>query len=151
MAKKCPYCGEEILDEASKCRYCGRYLSGAKQGLDREDLRSVAAYQKGILYCILGQLLAMPAMALGARGLPPLVLLVVALAFWGIAITATVFVFMLASKLYGTGMGIVLGIATLLPCLGLVALLIISAKATTVLRDHGIRVGLLGAKMSDFR
>jgi hypothetical protein len=57
-------------------------------------------------------------------------------------------VFLLAIKVYSTGVGVLLGILTLVPCIGLIVLLIVNGKATGILKQNGIKVGLLGANLS---
>jgi hypothetical protein len=110
----------------------------------REDLRSVAKYQKGILVCILLYLIAVIfQFALPPEALPILIVGVVVLLLAG-----TIFVFLLAMKVYGQGMGILLGILTLIPLVGLFVLLRVNAKATSVLQQNGVKVGLLGANLS---
>lgn len=115
--------------------------------LSREDLTSVATYQKIILYCILAYLCMV-----GAQfAIPEEMRIYLALLLLPVGITATVGVFLLATKLYSAGPGLALGILTLIPCVGLIVLLIINAKATNVLKKHGIPVGLLGADTSAIR
>ena len=63
-------------------------------------------------------------------------------------VTGAIFVFMLSIALYNTGVGILLGILSLVPLLGLLVLLMVNGKATTLLRQHGIPVGLMGADTS---
>ncbi len=111
----------------------------------REDLASVAKYQKGILVCILAYF----ALVACQFALPPELRLILVLGASALGITSTVFVFLLAIKVYGTGAGIVLGILTLVPCVGLIVLLLVNGKATAILKENGIRVGLLGANLSE--
>jgi hypothetical protein len=110
----------------------------------REDLRSVAKFQKGILVCILIYLIAV----IGSAFLPPALQQLVGLGVLLIGVVGAVFVFLLAIKVYGTGLGIVLGILSLIPCVGLIVLLIVNGKATSVLKSNGIKVGLMGANLS---
>jgi hypothetical protein len=70
-------------------------------------------------------------------------------AILAVGITSTVVVFMLAIKVYNVAVGILLGILTILPCLGLLVLLIINSQATTILRRNGVHVGFLGARKRD--
>jgi hypothetical protein len=75
----------------------------------------------------------------------------VALAVWALAgVAATVFAFMLAHKLYNVGIAILVVILTCIPCLNLIALLVVSNKATRLLKDKGYNVGFLGADLSQF-
>ncbi|MFM9960318.1 MAG: hypothetical protein ACKV2Q_03735 [Planctomycetaceae bacterium] len=152
--KPCPMCGELIVASAAKCRFCGETLDSelrkrdkSRSGGDKssEDLRAIAKFQKGILVCILAEILLLVLSGAAGQRMGP----VFAFGFLAASVTATVFVFLLAMKIYSTGIGVLLGILTLVPCLGLIVLLIVNGNATGVLQKHGIKVGLLGAKLSD--
>ncbi|HEY1922303.1 MAG TPA: hypothetical protein VGG44_06020 [Tepidisphaeraceae bacterium] len=117
------------------------YLTPTSSG---PDLRDIAGKQRAIILCILANLIAIVSQFM----LPPAVRVIVALLILGIGITATVFVFMLAMTIYSTAAGIALGILAIIPYIGLLPMLIVNGKATRILRQHGIKVGLLGAKMN---
>ena len=111
------------------------------------DVREVASRQRAIMLCILVYLIAVVCQF----ALPVTMRWVLGLGIFALGIVAAVFIFMLAIKLYSSGLGIVLGILTLIPVVGLIVLLIVNAKATRLLKAHGIRVGLLGANPGDIR
>jgi hypothetical protein len=112
----------------------------------REDVRSVAVAQKSILVCIVLYIAAIVANFL----VPLEYRLYIAIGVLVIGLAATVSVFLLAIRVYSVTMGIVLGIGTFIPCIGLLILLQINAKATKILRENGHRVGLFGADLSAF-
>ena len=154
--RACPMCGEMIVATAAKCRYCGEVLdsdlrksgksrSGRRGKAVQQDVKTIAKHQKALIICILIQIAAFCVQL----GVPPQLRPIVSLAYLVTSLAATVFVFMLAMKLYSTGMGIFLGILSLIPCLGLLILLMVNSKATTALKESGIKVGFLGAKLSD--
>jgi hypothetical protein len=106
----------------------------------RGDIREIAVRQKAIMFCILAYIGALVL----SLALPQELKWVAGIAMLGASITATVFVFMLAMAIYSQGVGILLGILTLIPCIGLIVLLVVNAKATNILKEHGFKVGLMG-------
>lgn len=120
-------------------------LNYATPNLDtgRKDLRAIAIRQKAIQFCILGEI----AMGVSQFALPAPLNMVALAGLVCVALTAVVFAIMLSISVFGNG-GIVLGILTLIPYLGLIFLLIVNVKATSILRQHRIHVGLLGANIS---
>ncbi len=111
---------------------------------ERWRLRRIADNQRIILICILAYLGAVICRFM----VPPSLQLPLMISVLALGVVAAVFLFKLATILFGTGVGVVLGILTLIPLVGLIVLLIINGQATAVLKRAGIRVGLLGANSS---
>jgi hypothetical protein len=124
---------------------------GVKSGKS-EDVRAVAVAQKGILICILINFLAIGAQfAVKSQGgdvaaLQPLFGAAMLIA----GLVGLIFVFRLATKVYSTGVGILLGLLSVIPLFGLIVLLSVNGKATRILRENGHKVGFLGANLGEF-
>jgi hypothetical protein len=131
----------------------------------RENLRTIAIYQMGLIVCFLIQFLSVitivvftlaffpvrPDDAIGTHRLAVEIIRSVGLVLLAASVVAMVFAFLLSLKVYSTAMGIFLAMLTLVPCLGLFVLLVVNSRATFVLRQNGHKVGLLGARLSEFK
>lgn len=131
---------------------------GVRSG-SREELYKVARYQRGVLICLLAQILiyvsSVVLQAAQPRGqvvaddaAPPVLSLLLAVALIAISLAGVVFVFLLAINVYSTFVGVLLGILSFIPCIGLLVLVMVNGKATSILRRNNIPVGFLGADPS---
>jgi hypothetical protein len=123
---------------------------GVKSGR-REDLLPVAQYQKGIIYCILANIVLFILNLAAGQSQSTVAGLVIVGLYAIVAVAQLVLIALLAAKVYNVVLGIFIGIFSFVPCLGLLLLLVVNQKATSVLQQNGIRVGLMGADMSQLR
>ena len=122
-------------------------------GRSREELRAVASKQKAVIVCVALNILFFALrlfIVFGKITLPVFVTWILTPCFLGLAVVSVVYIFMLGIKLYGTAIGILLGLLTFIPLVGLIILLIVNTKATRTLREGGFRVGFFGASLSQF-
>ncbi|REK30605.1 MAG: hypothetical protein DWQ42_01570 [Planctomycetota bacterium] len=114
------------------------------------ELRAIARYQRGIIQVILAYLvLGICAAVIGPQ--IPVVLLAARVLALVVVFVGLIFVVLLASKVYSLGVSILFAVLSIVPCLNLLVLLVLSSKATAELRENNIHVGFLGARMSDIQ
>lgn len=118
-----------------------------------DQLRRIVRYQRWLIAVVLAQLM----LWLGFIGLMVLVLgrdaddvvpLPVVLTLF-LGVVGGIFVALTAWELRGAFAAVVFGLATLVPCMGLIVITLVNGYATTELKKHGIRVGIFGATMGD--
>ena len=107
-----------------------------------DDIRQIATNQKIMMRCLLASLVGVLVLVAGFVAAPdfaPLVILPVLVVLGIVGLVMTAFTFLLAIKVYNPGVGVVMGILTFIPYIGLIFLLIINRKATQILRGHGVQ------------
>ena len=115
------------------------------------DVRSVAVFQKMMLFGILSMLLLYLGI-IGLQFVPGMFVAVIVLCclYVVLNIAVIVFVIMLAIKTSGGGVAVAYVFMTCIPFVNLAALLYINQSATSILKANGISVGFMGADMSGF-
>ncbi len=156
-----PAVADADLDAAPTLKRPGKTKSG--KGKKKAELKSVALYQRYLILGILIQILVgfaygvyLGSMAAGrpdptkpaAANIAIIALFLIVLLITGLA--STVFAFLLTMKISNVGMAILVLVLQFVPCVSLIALLVVSSMATKRLRNAGINVSFLGADMSAF-
>ncbi len=167
--ESCPACGLPT-ERARFCKGCGAEIGapspfeapraepvvktpGTSSGL---NLRDVAKYQRYIILIILGSIVGVGGVAgvtvaLGAAAAESVVTAFVVMA--GVmAVLRVVFVYKLAVAAgISAGWAVLAAVCGIHGFAGLIALLIVNNRATGLLKQAGLRVGLLGVRAEDLR
>ncbi len=148
-----------IVVGAAKCRFCNAIFDPKlkQMGAGKDPgLKAIAKLQKWVNICILVQVVAVVAaffFALPAgpqRGISPVVVGLSSV-FWLAHIAGAVLGIILATKLYSVLGTVFLGLFAIIPCVGVIALLVVNNSATSKLQLSGVKVGFLGANVTQLK
>jgi predicted RNA-binding Zn-ribbon protein involved in translation (DUF1610 family) len=148
VRRPCPMCGEMIVATAVKCRFCGEILDDTLRisgvGGSKGKAGSFETARKNLLICmflVLGCIFASAGLqARVTKNSHPaltLVLPVVGVTYLGASLAGMVYTFMLTKTMSSTGVGILVAILALVPCLGLLIALLVYQRALEYGQDTG--------------
>lgn len=68
-----------------------------------------------------------------------------------VMVASAILIGIAATRLWAKGAGIILGVVSIVPLVGLVILLVVNGAITRTLKRHGIKVGVMGADPAKIR
>ncbi|MCA9125019.1 MAG: DUF4339 domain-containing protein [Planctomycetaceae bacterium] len=146
--RKCPHCAIEVNYDAAKCRFCGEPLDIGRRST------VLSGPSESTLELIQSQRLLIYTMLVGFVLEFPILWLLTNMAGIGIVVGGSYFlartaiIMVLATKIAGSELaGACWGLATLIPCIGLLPIVLVNTTATSELRKRGIEVGFMGARI----
>jgi hypothetical protein len=145
--KFCPSCRSTVPFIATKCKHCGHSLESGpaklhsrkqiENALDTRELLAIAKSQKAVTVIVVSQLLAVAVSVF----LP----VMFAVYFWILIYVLFVyFIFKLCISVEGIGAGLFFSLLSLIPVLGIVALLIVNSSALKKLKQNGLEPTFFG-------
>ncbi len=149
--------------QAPKAPVSERGLSGSGR-FSREELRKIASSQRMVIFAFLiffigtivfqGIATVFESIQQPAEGLSLIVLLVSIvwiISVLVLSILTLISWFRLCFAMYEIPSSLLMFFGLFVPCLSLIILILLVTKANSILKDHGIKVGFLGADMSRLR
>lgn len=132
--------GNSVVCATCKPQFVQRLREGAVDPAQNERLYKIAVEQRHVLLCFLVQVVFNVGQV--AARTAPLVGLVAGMGGIVMIVIGAIFVYRLAKALGYAA--ILYAVAMIIPCINLLTLLVLVSRATSALKQGGVKVGLLG-------